>query len=158
MSFAIGKLQLGFSNAIHATFFLSFEPYLSHEMEKVTVETFLHRLQSQIPYLFWGNPAPQLKNSAEAAMLQIMGALSPLWVLRQEENFNISLIRKHGTKGTTSWETFLPQANTTLAVLQQKCLSQTQNLFLHALDFFPVYSLMSGEEPYQSCFKKLKLK
>lgn len=72
------KSAIGFSNAIHAAFSLSFEPYLSHDMEEVTVETFLHRCQSQIPYLFWGNPALQLKNSTKAAMLQIMGALSPL--------------------------------------------------------------------------------
>lgn len=56
------KSAIGFLNAIHATFSLSFEPYLSHDMEEVTAETFLHRCQSQIPYLFWGNPALQLKN------------------------------------------------------------------------------------------------
>lgn len=59
-------------------FFPGFGPYLSDGMEKVTVETFLHRCQSQIPYLFWGNPTLQLKNSTKAAMHQIMGALSPL--------------------------------------------------------------------------------
>lgn len=59
-------------------FFPGFGPYLSDGMEKVTVETFLHRCQSQIPYLFRGNPTLQLKISTKAAMHQIMGALSSL--------------------------------------------------------------------------------
>lgn len=80
------------------------------------------------------------------------------WVLIQGENLNIALTQKHGTQGTTSRKTFLPQANTTFAVLQQKCLSQASNPSYHALDFSPVHNLMSAEEPYQSCFKKLKLK
>lgn len=43
------------------SFFPSFEPYLFNDMEKVTVQTFLHRFQSHIPHLFWGKPTLQLK-------------------------------------------------------------------------------------------------
>lgn len=135
MSSAIGNLQLSLPNAIHATFFPSFKPYLSEDIEKVTVKTFLHRCQSRIPFLFWDNPILQLKNSTEAALHQITGALPPLLEFSLYKERTLTLLSHKNTQGTASWKTFLPHANTTLAVLHQKCLSQTSNLFHHALDF-----------------------
>lgn len=89
-------------------------------------------------------------------------AIASSHLFTKEKNLNTAVTQTHYTEETNFCKADFPSGNMTGVQAVVLCLempvSYAPDLFFHASDFFPYTNFTSVEDPYQSCFKKTKLK